>query len=309
MCNQHNLEIFDPHRYKDRECRTKGKYHKLACPEVQNMRPADPSPPTIHCINITLDERYLLYEADNCPHLLWPWGDAITLLVLVDNDTVKKKLKEQKARKLPIESQMIEEIKDTGYILLRPGMAILLQIVKTIQDKGLDADTGNDNLQGWVTDKKRRLGDDSISDDLMERMARIMEDISGLADERSDSPPSRKNVYTGGIAFEWHLYTRNAQPFNSQGKGCYSIGYTVEKQAALMHPSKNMQYNPVIRMDDNIRIGLLNVATEYSRNGSKGPYRSNGTLRTGTQSSTSRTRQEPSILDGMSSQHVAPASK
>ncbi|EPQ51301.1 hypothetical protein GLOTRDRAFT_96477 [Gloeophyllum trabeum ATCC 11539] len=212
-----------------------------------------------------LDERYLLYKADNCPHPLWPWGDAITLLVLVDNNTVKKKLKEQKARKLPIESRTIEEIKDTGYILLRPGMAILLRIVKTIQDKGLDADAGNDDLQGWVTDERtlRRLGDDSVSDDLMERMARIMEDVLGLADERSDSPPSRKNGYTGGITFEWHLYTRNAQPFNSQGKCCYSIGYMVEKQAALIHPSKNMQYNPVTRMDDDIRIGLLNVATEY----------------------------------------------
>ncbi|KZT23617.1 hypothetical protein NEOLEDRAFT_1149143 [Neolentinus lepideus HHB14362 ss-1] len=212
-----------------------------------------------------LHERYLLYRQENgCSHPLWPWGDAIIVLTSVAQEDVDKKIKMYKTRSLPSTARTVEEIENIGFLQLKPGNAVFIRIVEGERDRGLDGNPEADDLQGWVTDEgvlqqSGILGGGGV----MERMDALSQEMLGPVEQRSESPPSAANKYTGGIALERELHRLNSRPSNRQGARCYSLGYTVERPRGVVHPAKNMQQDVMEPGGESIRSRLLNVTTEY----------------------------------------------
>ncbi|TFK57257.1 hypothetical protein OE88DRAFT_1640967 [Heliocybe sulcata] len=218
-----------------------------------------------------------------CAHPLWRYGKAIVVLMLLTPEAVRERIvanrklysiKLSQSRELPVGADSYEEVEKLGWIRLQPGMAVFIRAVKSVEDRGANRNPLEDDIQGWVLNGNDLLMHHSRYDrTVTNRMRTVTAKVLGPEEERTATPPTDAKNPTGGVALERLLCCVSGNASNSQaiqfnlsteGRCCYSLGYSFERPRAMAHPCRNMKHDGNFTESEDFRKELLHVATEYA---------------------------------------------
>ncbi|TFK55357.1 hypothetical protein OE88DRAFT_1642531 [Heliocybe sulcata] len=154
-----------------------------------------------------LGERYLLYDpAQGSTHPQWKYGKAVVILLVTSEGHTTEKMKQYKARMVPVGAKARQEVEDIGWVCLHPDT-----------DMGLNADPDEDEIQAWVTDGRFLVHHRLLRDpDILEHIGEVSNKALGPVEDRTSNPPSGGKTPQGGIALERLLRRMSNDPGNAQ---------------------------------------------------------------------------------------------
>ncbi|KZT22248.1 hypothetical protein NEOLEDRAFT_1181125 [Neolentinus lepideus HHB14362 ss-1] len=142
-------------------------------------------------------------------------------------------------------------------------MAVFIREVTSEDDDGRDGDALKDDIQGWSSNLEFLRENAILQDEtLYDRLHKVSEDALGPEEDRTSTPPVSVKHPQGGVALERLLCRVSGSPNNSQGRRCYSLGYSYERPRSVIHPCRNMKFQANIPEEEDFRTRLLEVATE-----------------------------------------------
>ncbi|TFK53375.1 hypothetical protein OE88DRAFT_1643140 [Heliocybe sulcata] len=128
-----------------------------------------------------LGERYLLYDpAQGSTHPQWKYGKAVVILLVTSEGHTTEKMKQYKARMVPVGAKAQQEVEDIRWVCLHPDT-----------DMGLNADPDEDEIQAWVTDGRFLVHHRLLRDpDILEHIGEVSNKALRPVEDRTSNPPS-----------------------------------------------------------------------------------------------------------------------
>ncbi|TFK45202.1 hypothetical protein OE88DRAFT_1649487, partial [Heliocybe sulcata] len=154
-----------------------------------------------------LGERYLLYDpAQGSTHPQWKYGKAVVILLVTSEGHTTEKMKQYKARMVPVGAKAQQEVEDIRWVCLHPDT-----------DTGLNADPDEDEIQAWVTDGRFLVHHQLLRNpDILEHIGEVSNKALRPVEDRTSNPPSGGKTPQGGIALERLLRRMSNDPGNAQ---------------------------------------------------------------------------------------------